>query len=284
MKDLKIGWIGLGNMGIPMSEQLIKAGYPLYLYNRSEGKDKVLKEIGATVSTSPSALIQTCDVIILMVSDDQAIRQIFYEENGLMSKKTMGKIIINMSTISPGLSKEMAQLCREQGNDYLDAPVSGSVKQAQEGQLVIMAGGKADTFIKVKPILETLGKLVILVGDTGAGNSTKLAINSLLALYAQGLAETLIFAGRQGLNLEDLMTLIGQSAIGNVFTRIKGTAVLNENYQAAFALKHIVKDLDLAKAEGLSGPLAGAANATYTKAKEKYAEEDMIAVIKYLTD
>ncbi|WP_316836133.1 NAD(P)-dependent oxidoreductase [Pedobacter nutrimenti] len=282
MNKTKIGWIGLGNMGIPMSEQLIKAGYPLQVYNRSKEKENALKAMGAGVTSSPAELIQSSDIVILMVSDDQAVRQIFNAENGLLSVQTTGKTIVNMSTVSPGVSKEMAALSAESGHDYIDAPVSGSVKQAQEGQLVIMAGGSESTFLKVKPVLEVLGKLAKLVGETGAGNSTKLAINSLLALYAQGLAETVIFANQQGIKTEDLLTLIGQAALSNIFTKIKGDAILNDQYKAAFALKHIVKDLTLAKNEGLSSPLATTALKTFQQAEPSYGEEDIIAVIKQL--
>jgi len=282
MNKTKIGWIGLGNMGIPMSEQLIKAGYPLQVYNRSKEKESALKAMGAGIASSPAELIQSSDIVILMVSDDQAVREIFNGVNGLLSAKTTGKIIVNMSTVSPGVSKEMAVLSVEFGHEYIDAPVSGSVKQAQEGQLVIMAGGSESTFVKVKPILEVLGKMAILVGGTGAGNSTKLAINSLLALYAQGLAETVIFANQQGIKTEDLLTLIGQAALGNIFTKIKGDAILNDQYKAAFALKHIVKDLTLAKNEGLSSPLATTALETFKQAEPSYGEEDIIAVIKQL--
>lgn len=282
MNKTKIGWIGLGNMGIPMSEQLIKAGYPLQVYNRSKEKENALKAMGAGIASSPAGLIQSSDIVILMVSDDQAVREIFNAENGLLSVKTTGKIIINMSTVSPGVSKEMAVLLAESGHEYIDAPVSGSVKQAQEGQLVIMAGGSESTFLKVKPVLEVIGKMAMLVGETGAGNSTKLAINSLLALYAQGLAETVIFASRQGIKTEDLLSLIGQAALGNIFTKIKGDAILNDHYAPAFALKHIVKDLKLAKNEGLSSPLAITALETYQQAEPSYGEEDIIAVIKQL--
>ena len=282
MSKTKIGWIGLGNMGIPMSEQFIKAGYPLQVYNRSKEKESALKAMGAGIASTPAELIESSDVVILMVSDDHAVRQIFNGAHGLLSGKVNGKIMINMSTVSPGVSKEMAELCSKTGHEYIDAPVSGSVKQAQEGQLVIMVGGTESAFLKVKPVLEVLGKMAMLVGGTGAGNSTKLAINSLLALYAQGLAETVIFANQQGVNTEDLLTLIGQGALGNIFTKIKGDAILKDHYQAAFALKHIVKDLNLAKDEGLSTPLAATALDTYQKAEPSYGEEDIIAVIKQL--
>jgi len=282
MNTTKIGWIGLGNMGIPMAEQLIKADYTVTVYNRSKGKEASMKETGASIAETPKALIAATDVIIVMVSDDAATEQIFKGEEGLFSGETSGKIIINMSTVSPSISKEMARHCKTQGNFYLDAPVSGSVKQAEIGQLVIMVGGEEAAFNQVKPILEKMGKLAKLVGGNGAGNSAKLAINSLLALYAQGLAETVLFADEQGIKRADLLELINNAAIGNVFTKIKGDAIIADHYKAAFALKHIVKDLNLAKAEGISSPLAKTALTTFGDAAANYGEEDIIAILKQL--
>jgi len=282
MSKTKIGWIGLGNMGIPMSLQLIKAGYPVTVYNRSKEKESPLKAMDAAVTSSPGELIQQTDVIFIMVSNDEAIGDIFNGKEGLLSAKAKGKIIINMSTVSPAISKEMAALCHEQGNDYLDAPVSGSVKQAEDAALVIMVGGKEATFKKAQPLLEKLGKLALLVGETGAGNSAKLAINTLLSFHAQGLAETVLFAQEKGIKTEDMLSIINNSALGNIFTKIKGDAILNDNYKAAFALKHIAKDLRLAKAEGLNSPLSKIAYQTFQEAEAKHGEEDIIAVIKQI--
>jgi len=282
MNTTKIGWIGLGNMGIPMAGQLITAGYSVTAYNRSKAKESALKEMGAEIALTPAELLEETDVVFVMVSDDQAISEIFGGEEGLLQAKTSDKIIINMSTVSPEISKEMAGRCRDKESFYLDAPVSGSVKQAETGQLVIMVGGEEEIFEKVKPILEKLGKLAVLVGSYGAGNTAKLAINSLLALYAQGLAETVVFANQNGIETADLLNLINNAAIGNIFTKIKGDAIIGDNYKAAFALKHIVKDLGLAKDEGISSPLAKTAYETFKNAEAGYGEEDIIAIIKAL--
>ncbi|WP_293783807.1 NAD(P)-dependent oxidoreductase [uncultured Pedobacter sp.] len=284
MNTVKIGWIGLGNMGIPMAGQLIKADYAVTVYNRTEGKNASLKEMGASAAENPQELINTTEVVIIMVADDAAVDQVFNGTNGIFDADISGKVIVNMSTVSPAISKRMAALCQEKGGQYLDAPVSGSVKQAETGQLVIMGGGDEAAFNKVKPILEKVGKLAKLVGATGAGNSAKLAINSLLALYAQGLAETVLFANEQGIATADLLELINNAAIGNVFTKIKGDAIITDNYKAAFALKHIVKDLNLAKAEGISSPLAKTTLHTFENAASKYGEEDIIAVIKQIKE
>jgi 3-hydroxyisobutyrate dehydrogenase len=280
---MKLGWIGLGNMGSPMSQRLIHAGYSVTVYNRSNTKEEALKLMGAAVASSPKTLLEKSDIIIIMVTDDQAIREIFTGENGLLGTKANGKLIINMSTVSPGISKEMSSLCSQEGNDYLDAPVSGSVKQAEEGQLVIMAGGTETILEKAKPIFEHLGKLTMLVGSTGAGNTAKLAINILLAFHAQGLAEAVIFARQNKIKTEDLITLINNSALGNPFSKIKGDAIIQNNYKAAFALKHIAKDLRLAKKEGLATPMGEIAFKTFQLAEPVLGEEDIIAVIKLIT-
>jgi 3-hydroxyisobutyrate dehydrogenase len=276
----KIGWIGLGNMGNPMSLQLIKAGYPVTVYNRSKDKEEALLSSGAALAASPKQLIQQTSVVFIMVSDDKAIQDIFSGDDGLLAANTSGKVIVNMSTVSPGISKEMAGLCKQQNNVYLDAPVSGSVKQAQEGQLVIMVGGDQQAFEQVKPMFEKLGKLAMRVGDTGTGNTAKLAINTLLALHVQGLAETVVFARQNNIDTSDLLTLINNSALGNPLIKIKGDAIINSNYKAAFALKHIAKDLRLAKSEGLDTPLANTAIKTFEAAEAGLGDEDIIAVIK----
>jgi len=284
MDTIKIGWIGLGNMGIPMAAQLIKADHAVTVYNRSKGKENLLKEMGASIAETPKALIAATEVVIIMVSDDAAVDQVFNDKDGLFDADISNKVIINMSTVSPAISKEMAFLCKEKGGQYLDAPVSGSVKQAETGQLVIMVGGDETAFEQVKTILQKMGKMAVRLGDTGAGNVAKLAINSLLALYTQGLAETVVFANQQGIETEDLLNLLNNGAIANIFTKIKGDAIIANNYKPAFALKHIVKDLNLAKAIGLDSPLAKTALNTFEAATAKYGEEDLIAVIKHVKE
>jgi len=280
MNTTKIGWIGLGKMGVPMSQSLIKAGYPVIVYNRSKEKEESLKASGAGVASTPAALIQQADVVILMVTDDKAIEGVFKGDNGLINAGANGKLIINMSTVSPAISEEMAAACAQQGNHYLDAPVSGSVKQAQEAQLVIMAGGDKSTFERAKPILETIGRMALLVGDTGAGNRAKLVVNTLLGIQAQGLAEAVVFAQQNGIKITDLVTLINNSALGSPFIKIKGEALLNNNFAAAFSLSNIAKDLRLAKDIGLSTPLAEVAYQTFQDAEPALGEEDIIAVYK----
>lgn len=277
-----VGWIGLGNMGSPMALRLLAAGYPVAVYNRSPEKTAALSAAGATVATSPAALLPEADVIFCMVSDDAAVRTLFTGPEGLLQAPATGKLFINMSTVSPGISQELAARSHAQGNMYLDAPVSGSVKQAESGQLVIMVGGEAPAFEQAQPLLVHLGKLSRFLGPAGNGNLAKLAMNTLLAFQAQGLAEALLFAQQHGLQPADLLPLIGSSALSSVFTTLKGEVVLAGNYQAAFALKLLAKDLRLAKAEGLSTPLAKVVCQTFQQAEPALGDEDVMAIIKYL--
>ncbi|QHS55486.1 NAD(P)-dependent oxidoreductase [Mucilaginibacter sp. 14171R-50] len=278
----KIGWIGLGLMGNPMSQQLLKAGYPITVYNRHKDKEAGLTQQGAATASTPKELLQQTDIVIIMVTDDKAIREIFEGENGLLQADVSNKVIINMSTVSPGINKEMAERCRQQGNHLLDAPVSGSVKQAETAQLVITTGGDTDVFEQVKPILEKLGKMVTNVGTVGSGNAAKLAINTLLSFYTQGLAEAVILAKNNGIEPETLLNLLSNTAIGNPYSKLKGEAIVNNNFKAAFTLKNIVKDLQLSRDIGLDTPLGQTALKTFEDASARFGDEDLIAIYKHL--
>ena len=280
MQTIKTGWIGLGTMGSPMCSQLINAGYPITIYNRSKDKEDALKALGASTALTPALVMEESNIIFIMVSDDDAINEIFGGDSGLLAARVTGRIIINMSSVSPVISKKYSELCKQSGNRYLDAPVSGSLKQALEAQLVIMVGGEASIFNIAKPLLECLGKLVMHIGDTGTGNTAKLAINTLLGIQAQGLAEAVVFAKNNGIESTDLLTLINDSALASPFVKIKGDAIIANNFTPAFALKHIVKDLGLAADEGMATPLGITAYNSYKEASSQFAEEDIIAIYK----
>jgi len=282
MQTTKIGWIGLGIMGKPMCSQLISAGYNVAVYNRSKHKEAALTAMGATASPTPASLLQQNDIVFIMVTDDSAVHQLFNGDDGLFSVNTSGKLIINMSTVSPGISKHYAHLCHNKGNSYLDAPVSGSQKQAEDAQLVIMTGGDITAFATVKPLLEHIGKMVTHTGAVGTGNTAKLAINTLLAIQAQGLAEAVRFAAHNGIDPQLLLTLVNNSALASTFVKIKGDAIINENYKPAFALKNIVKDLSLANDEGMASPLGTTALNSFKEAAVNYGDDDIIAIYKNL--
>ncbi len=283
MSTVKIGWAGLGNMGIPMAGNLIKAGYPVQVFNRTRDKEKPLVDAGAQSAAGLSQLARDNDIIFVMVSDDDAAKKMFNSEDGLLAGDVSGKLFINVSTVSSETSKYLDEQCKEKEADFLETPVSGSVKPAQDATLIILAGGETDAFEKAKPVLDKLGKLSLHLGPIGTGSAAKLAINYLLGLNLQGLAETVLFAKANGVKTEDMLTIINEGAVGNGITKLKSPAILKGEFPAAFALKHLAKDLRLARAQGLDVPLSEPLYNSFKQAQDDgLGDEDVMAIYKYL--
>jgi 3-hydroxyisobutyrate dehydrogenase len=283
MSTVKIGWAGLGNMGIPMASNLIKADYPVQVFNRTREKEKPLLDAGAQSAAGLPQLATDNDVIFVMVSDDDAAKTIFSTEDGLLSGDVNGKLFINVSTIASETSKTLEGQCKQKGAGFLEAPVSGSVKPAQDATLIFLAGGDTNGFEKAKPILDRLGKLTLHLGPVGAGSAAKLAINYFLGLNVQGLAETVLFAKANGVKTEDMLTIINEGAVGNGITKLKSPSILKNEFPAAFALKHLAKDLRLARAQGLDAPLSEPLYNSFEQAQDDgLGEEDAMAIYKYL--
>ncbi|TQK53551.1 3-hydroxyisobutyrate dehydrogenase [Brevibacillus sp. AG162] len=278
-----IGWIGLGNMGIPMASNLLTAGYDVRVWNRTPGKAAPLVALGAKETATLSDLVAQCDVLFTMVSDDDAVKAIYTGTDGLLSLSIQDKLAVDMSTISPDTSRYIAEQAQEAGLRFLDAPVSGSVGPAKEGKLVIMVGGEQADFEVAKPMLDKLGKAAFYLGPNGAGTSAKLAINLLLGITVQGVSETLLFARSLGIGTEQMLDIISESAVGTPLIRGKAASILADDYPAAFALKHMAKDLRLANEAGVSTPLAESVNATYRHALEEgLGELDLMAILRHL--
>lgn len=286
-KKIQIGWIGLGNMGNPMVKNLVKAGYDVTVYNRNPIKSNKLKETtNINIVGSAAAVVEKSDFIFTMLSDDTALKEVYHGPAGILSATSERTFIaIDMSTVSPETTKLIAEACAEKGISYLDAPVSGSVKPAEEAQLVIMVGGNEEAYEQVKPIFGALGKSSTYLGPNGSGNVAKLAINLFLGITAQGLAEAVVFADKNGIPASQLLPLINAGAVGSALTKLKSDNIINDNFSAAFALKLLAKDIRLATANGMDTPIGKSLSATLEGAVEKgLGEEDMIAVLKYLKD
>ncbi|WP_138493353.1 NAD(P)-dependent oxidoreductase [Paenibacillus pinistramenti] len=278
-----IGWIGLGHMGEPMAMNLLEAGHKVQVHNRTISKTNSLVEAGAGRLDSPKELAERSDIIFLMLSDSNAVREVLQQDNGVLEAITEGKIIVDMSTLSPEDSLSLAKQVSEHGGTYIDAPVSGSVGAARTSQLVILAGGETKTVELCQPYFDVLGKKTIHFGSTGKGSSAKLAINMLLGIMGQGIAESLIFAEKSGLNKDSVLEMISQSGMNSPLFQGKKELYRHEEFPAAFMLELMSKDLGLAKAEagrlGTVLPLADTANATYLSAKENgKGKLDMAAV------
>lgn len=278
MDTEKIGWIGLGHMGVPMASNLLKAGFDMSVYNRSAEKLKPLVEKGAKAASSVEDLCNSCDIIFLMVSDDNAVTEIFSE---IFKGNVKGKLFINMSTVSPDTSKFIFEECHKHSAWFLEAPVSGSVKPATEGTLVVLAAGDEDAYDRAIPYFERLGKLSLYLGEIGQGTTAKLAINYYLAVTIQGIAETALFAESKGLSREVMMLIINESACGSPMSTMKTPSVISDNYPAAFPLKHMAKDVRLAKEQGLDTPMSNPIFKAFQQALlDKLGDEDVMAVIK----
>ncbi|MDL2214918.1 NAD(P)-dependent oxidoreductase [Dysgonomonas sp. OttesenSCG-928-M03] len=280
MKPQRLAWIGLGHMGTPMSLNLIKAGYELSVYNRSDSKLGELIDAGAKPYRSVDGICQDSDIIFIMLSDDEATTEVFAQ---ILNVDIAEKLFINMSTISPVLSEALAQKVEEKGGRYLEAPVSGSVKPAIDGTLIILAGGSESDYDQAIPFFEKLGKLSLLLGPVGQGAKAKLAINYYMSVVIEGLAETVLFAEKNGIGKETMMLIVNESACGSPMSKMKTPSILQDNYPAAFPLKHMMKDIGLAKGQGLNSPMLKVVHESYQQAmKMGYGDEDLMAVIKVL--
>jgi len=284
---MKLGWIGLGNMGVPMAINLKNAGYELYVYNRNKEKAMPLIELGATYVNTPKEVTEIADIAITMVSDDAAVKDVYTREDGVLAGLGANKIVVDMSTISPKTSKEIAALCLDKGVKMLDAPVSGSVAPAKAGELVVLVGGDKEVYETCKPIFDIVGKASFHLGENGAGSNAKLAINSMLGIYIQGLAETVLFAEKAGIPRETMLEIVKLSAVGSPIANIKTAGLIADEYPAAFALKHATKDLRLAleKAEEMemSLPLIEKTAKTYIDALNSgKGDLDIMAIISHI--
>ena len=283
MTKMKIGWVGLGTMGTPMVRNLLGKGFPVCVYNRTREKEKELIKFGASSADSLQQLSQVSEVVVTMVTDDEAVEQVYNSSNGLLTNPSPGTVMIDMSTVSVRISKKLAKDCSDKGVHFLEAKVSGSGKVVEDGQLIIMAGGAIEDYNKALPIFETLGKRSFLMGEVGIASAAKLCLNYFLALTFQGLAETVLFAQQEHIDKQAILNLINESPLGSGVTRQKSQTILNNDFSPAFALKHITKDLRLVQKEGMSFPLFNPLLVSYQSASQMgFAEDDAISIIRFL--
>ena len=257
MKEKKIGFIGLGIMGKPMSKNLLKAGYPLTVHNRSPIPVNELTALGASKAESPKETAQKSDVIITMLPDSPDVEKVILGENGVLEGAKSGIVIIDMSSIAPLVSKRIAIEVEKKGVEMLDAPVSGGENGAIQGTLAIMVGGKEEIFNKHLDILKVMGKSVVRVGDIGAGGFTKLANQIIVAINIAAISEALVLGEKAGLNPEFLYKAIREGLAGSNVLDSKINNILKRNFKPGFKIKLHKKDLNnvLLTAKDLDIPL-----------------------------
>ena len=256
-KPLKIGFIGLGIMGAPMAGHLLKAGHQLFVYTLGKMPEEIAAS-SATQCLDAKGVAQRADVIITMVPDTPDVAEALFGESGVAKGLTAGKVVVDMSSISPVETKQFAQKIEALGCDYLDAPVSGGDVGARNAALSIMVGGKPEVFERVKPVFELMGKNITLVGGSGDGQTCKAANQIVVALTINAVAEGLLFAAKAGADPAKVRAaLMGGLATSRILD-ILGDRMIKRTFDPGFRIALHQKDLNLAlgaaKSLGLALP------------------------------
>jgi len=239
----KIGFVGLGIMGKPMSRNLLKAGHSLVVYDVVPGPLAELTEAGATRGESARDTAAKSDVIITMLPDGPDVEAAVLGAGGVLEGARAGSIVVDMSSINPTVSQKVGAACAAKGVEFLDAPVSGGEPKAIDGTLAIMVGGKQEIFDKVSPILQKLGSSVTLTGPVGAGNVTKLANQIMVACNIAAMGEALVLATRAGLDPEVVFNAVKGGLAGSTVLNAKAPMVISRNFKPGFRIRLHQKDL-----------------------------------------
>jgi 3-hydroxyisobutyrate dehydrogenase-like beta-hydroxyacid dehydrogenase len=239
----KIGFMGLGIMGTHMSANILKAGYPVMVYNRSPEKADPLVKQGAGQASGPGSLARAADIIIAMVTGPEALDNLLWGENGAGKAMNSSKVFINMSSVAPRYTRQLADQLAPTGVLFIDAPVSGTKKPAEEGTLVILAGGPPDKVNELEPLFGCMGKKVVYCGPVGQGSMMKMFINLLLGIMMGGFAEVLNFGRLGGLDMDAMLETVFAGAMNSPMFQVKAANLKKRKYPAAFPFKHLSKDL-----------------------------------------
>lgn len=241
----RIGLIGLGIMGKPMGKNLIKAGFPLTVWNRTASRADELAELGATVADSPRAVAENSDVIITIVSDSPDVQAVILGKDGVIQGVRSGAVVIDMSTISPQVTRELGDALKAKGVAMMDAPVSGGEKGAIEGTLSIMVGGEAAVLERVRPVLEAMGKRIVHIGGTGMGQVCKLANQIAVVLNNLSMSEALVFAAKSGADPAKVLEAIQAGAAGSWALNNYAPKILRRDFSPGFLVSLQQKDIRL---------------------------------------
>lgn len=251
---MRIGFIGLGTMGRPMAANLLRAGFPVTVYNRTPSKGRPLLEMGATWASTPAELAEKSDVVITILSDTPDVEAVLFGPAGVWEGIRPGGILIEMSTISPEASIAFARRFAQRACEMLDAPVSGGERGAREGTLAIMVGGSPEAFERCLPIFRALGKTIVYTGPSGSGQKTKLVNQLICALNIVAVVEGLHLAERLGLNLTTTLEVISQGAAASWMFSNLAPKILQGDFAPGFKIALQQKDLRLVR-EAICGTL-----------------------------
>src|SRR5437868_2504299 len=262
-----VGFIGLGTMGEPMALNLVRVGTPLLVWNRSPAKSAVLGKAGASVAKDAAEVLARCEVVIFMLVDGAATDGVLGRGERGFADRVKGRTLVNMATPSPGYSKELAADVRRAGGHYVEAPVSGSRKPAEAGQLVAMVAGEPEVVERVRPLLAPMCRAVISCGAVPNGLYMKLAVNVFLTAVVTGLAEAAHFAQRHGLDLAQFVSAIDAGPLASDVSRGKGAKLVSDDFVAQAAISNVLENVRLiaaaARDAGIASPITDVCHALY---------------------
>lgn len=285
---MEVGFLGLGIMGKAMSMNLLRHGFKVTVWNRTLSKCDELVEHGASVGATPAEVIKKCRCTIGMLSDPPAALSVVFDKDGVLEQICDGKGYIDMSTVDADTSSKISEAITKKGGYFLEAPVSGSKKPAEDGQLVILAAGEKALYDEILPAFDVMGKKSFFLGEVGNGAKMKLVVNMIMGSMMNALSEGLVLADRSGLSQQTLLGVLDLGAIANPMFKMKGPSMIKHSHPPAFPLKHQQKDMRLALALGdenaVSMPVAAAANESFKKARSMgLGDSDFSAVYEAVT-
>jgi 3-hydroxyisobutyrate dehydrogenase len=285
---MKIGIIGLGLMGSQIASRLINTGHVLSVYNRDTTKTEPFEKVDAKIASSPKELAQNCDFIIICVTDFEAILQVSFGTEGIITSNRKYLIVANSSTISPKESKYCAEQFRKREVEMLGMPMMGGPSAAAKGELVAIISGNKAAFEKVKPIIEKISRSVFYIGSTdGHANAVKLALNLNIALIASAIAEGITVVKGSGIDPQIFVEILNSTYFKTGLSETKGPKMVKNNFEPSFHLKNMLKDLELvastAQSIGIFLPLATIVQQIYRAANNSgFSQQDYTAVLAFL--
>ncbi|GHA49196.1 3-hydroxyisobutyrate dehydrogenase [Photobacterium aphoticum] len=290
MTTSRIAFIGLGTMGYPMAGHLANAGHTVTVYNRTTAKaEQWTQTYTGQLALTPADAAQDADFIFTCVGNDDDLRQVYSGENGILSNVKAGAILIDNTTASAEIARELSALAAEQGVHFLDAPVSGGEAGAVNGCLTVMVGGDEATFERAKPVMDCFAKATTLMGDTGFGQITKMANQLCIAGVLQGLSEAITLAQSAGLDIEKMTEVLKHGAAGSWQLENRAATMANNSFDFGFAIDWMRKDLgicfDAAEKRNVDLPLAKQVDAKYAELQQRgYSRADTSVLIKQFDD
>ena len=281
----KYGFLGLGIMGSAMAANLVRAGFEVTVWNRTPDKCDPLVALGARQVGSPREVAAACDITFAMLADPAAAREVFFGADGAGEGIGEGRGYVDMSTVDGATAREISAAVTKRGGRFLEAPVSGTKKPAEDGTLIILTGGDRSLYEEAAAALDRMGKKRLYLGEAGQGARMKLVINMIMGGMMAAFCEGLALGQKGGLDGEQILEVLDAGALSNPMFKVKGPMVLKGEFSTNFPLKHMQKDLRLAVALGdeLAQPLpcAAAVNETFKRARAAgHAEEDFSAVFQ----